>query len=75
MAEASGAQVPPTFKLVLVGDGGTGKVCSPAYLPLLCLWPHRMMFGPWPKVLSRGQDLSPAQAKDFSAFHPLRDGR
>ena len=28
MAEASGAQVPPTFKLVLVGDGGTGKVRS-----------------------------------------------
>ena len=28
MAEASNAQAPPTFKLVLVGDGGTGKVCS-----------------------------------------------
>lgn len=27
MANASGAaQAPPTFKLVLVGDGGTGKV-------------------------------------------------
>ena len=26
MAEA--AQAPPTFKLVLVGDGGTGKVCN-----------------------------------------------
>ncbi len=25
MTEA--AQAPPTFKLVLVGDGGTGKVC------------------------------------------------
>ncbi|KAL8665594.1 MAG: hypothetical protein Q9202_002098 [Teloschistes flavicans] len=25
MAEASGAEAPPTFKLVLVGDGGTGK--------------------------------------------------
>lgn len=30
MAEAAGAaQGPPTFKLVLVGDGGTGKVRSP----------------------------------------------
>ena len=29
MAEAAGgAQAPPTFKLVLVGDGGTGKVRS-----------------------------------------------
>ncbi|KAL8909938.1 MAG: hypothetical protein Q9171_004759 [Xanthocarpia ochracea] len=27
MAEGAGAQAPPTFKLVLVGDGGTGKVC------------------------------------------------
>lgn len=26
MAESAGAQPPPTFKLVLVGDGGTGKV-------------------------------------------------
>lgn len=26
MAEAAGAQSAPTFKLVLVGDGGTGKV-------------------------------------------------
>lgn len=26
MAEGAGAQAPPTFKLVLVGDGGTGKV-------------------------------------------------
>lgn len=26
MAEA--AQAPPTFKLVLVGDGGTGKVST-----------------------------------------------
>ena len=27
MAEVGGApQAPPTFKLVLVGDGGTGKV-------------------------------------------------
>jgi len=26
MADAAGAQAPPTFKLVLVGDGGTGKV-------------------------------------------------
>lgn len=26
MAEGAGAQEPPTFKLVLVGDGGTGKV-------------------------------------------------
>jgi hypothetical protein len=26
MAEAAGAQQVPTFKLVLVGDGGTGKV-------------------------------------------------
>lgn len=26
MAQAGGAQDPPTFKLVLVGDGGTGKV-------------------------------------------------
>ena len=26
MAEQAGAQAPPTFKLVLVGDGGTGKV-------------------------------------------------
>ncbi|KAL8993248.1 MAG: hypothetical protein Q9169_006486 [Polycauliona sp. 2 TL-2023] len=25
MAEGAGAQAPPTFKLVLVGDGGTGK--------------------------------------------------
>ena len=37
MAEASGAQVPPTFKLVLVGDGGTGKVCGPAKPPQSCL--------------------------------------
>ncbi|KAL8697271.1 MAG: hypothetical protein Q9224_002398 [Gallowayella concinna] len=29
MAESAGAQAPPTFKLVLVGDGGTGKVCVP----------------------------------------------
>ena len=28
MAEAASAQAPPTFKLVLVGDGGTGKVSS-----------------------------------------------
>ncbi len=28
MAEGAGAQAPPTFKLVLVGDGGTGKVCT-----------------------------------------------
>lgn len=28
MAEGAGAQAPPTFKLVLVGDGGTGKVSS-----------------------------------------------
>ena len=28
MAEAAGAQAPPTFKLVLVGDGGTGKVST-----------------------------------------------
>lgn len=26
---AEGAQAPPTFKLVLVGDGGTGKVGEP----------------------------------------------
>lgn len=26
MAQAAGSQEPPTFKLVLVGDGGTGKV-------------------------------------------------
>lgn len=26
MAEGAAAQAPPTFKLVLVGDGGTGKV-------------------------------------------------
>ena len=26
MAEAAGNQVTPSFKLVLVGDGGTGKV-------------------------------------------------
>lgn len=26
MAEGAGAQAAPTFKLVLVGDGGTGKV-------------------------------------------------
>lgn len=25
MAEAAAAQTPPNFKLVLVGDGGTGK--------------------------------------------------
>lgn len=29
MAEGQSA---PTFKLVLVGDGGTGKVCSPRFL-------------------------------------------
>ena len=28
MAEGAGAQAAPTFKLVLVGDGGTGKVCA-----------------------------------------------
>ena len=27
MAEAAGGQATPSFKLVLVGDGGTGKVC------------------------------------------------
>ena len=26
MAEAAGGQATPSFKLVLVGDGGTGKV-------------------------------------------------
>ena len=74
MAEASGAQVPPTFKLVLVGDGGTGKVGPPAYLPPPCLWPH-CMFGRWPKVMSRGHHLSPAQARYSSISYPLRDGR
>ena len=28
MAEAGSGQAPPTFKLVLVGDGGTGKVSA-----------------------------------------------
>ena len=28
MAEAATASATPTFKLVLVGDGGTGKVCQ-----------------------------------------------
>ena len=33
MAEAAGGpQEPPTFKLVLVGDGGTGKVSSTLHL-------------------------------------------
>lgn len=32
MADAAGAQQVPTFKLVLVGDGGTGKVCIPLFL-------------------------------------------
>ena len=42
MAEA--AQAPPTFKLVLVGDGGTGKVSyrpSRLFRLYLCLW-HRL---------------------------------
>jgi len=30
MAEAA-VNAPPTFKLVLVGDGGTGKVCESSY--------------------------------------------
>ena len=34
MAEGAGAQAPPTFKLVLVGDGGTGKVCASPALAL-----------------------------------------
>jgi GTPase SAR1 family protein len=36
MAEAAGA--PPTFKLVLVGDGGTGKV---SHLLHLLNWEQR----------------------------------
>jgi GTPase SAR1 family protein len=28
MAEAAASGNVPTFKLVLVGDGGTGKVCT-----------------------------------------------
>lgn len=28
MTEAAGGQATPSFKLVLVGDGGTGKVCT-----------------------------------------------
>jgi len=35
MAEAAGAQAPPTFKLVLVGDGGTGKVRQSSMLSYL----------------------------------------
>ena len=35
MAESAGAQASPTFKLVLVGDGGTGKVSSFDMLVLL----------------------------------------
>lgn len=29
---AEGAQAPPTFKLVLVGDGGTGKASKFAFV-------------------------------------------
>lgn len=32
---AEGAQAPPTFKLVLVGDGGTGKASSWTLLLIL----------------------------------------
>lgn len=35
MAEAAGAQSAPTFKLVLVGDGGTGKVSGQTRRPCL----------------------------------------
>jgi hypothetical protein len=35
MAEA--AQAVPTFKLVLVGDGGTGKVCYISFVDALLL--------------------------------------
>jgi hypothetical protein len=39
---ASSAQATPTFKLVLVGDGGTGKVRTfRAYLSELYLWTLR----------------------------------
>jgi len=34
---AEGASSIPTFKLVLVGDGGTGKVCLADFLNILLL--------------------------------------
>lgn len=37
MAEAAAPNTPPTFKLVLVGDGGTGKVRGqPSYTHFDC---------------------------------------
>lgn len=41
MAEA--AQAPPTFKLVLVGDGGTGKVRPHSFIPLSAV--AQIMYG------------------------------
>ena len=43
MAEAAGTQT-PSFKLVLVGDGGTGKVC----LPYILQSPYRQLASPFP---------------------------
>jgi hypothetical protein len=42
MAETAAHGEVPTFKLVLVGDGGTGKVSSLEGLPALlsCDWPQ-----------------------------------
>ena len=50
MAEAGAAGTTPTFKLVLVGDGGTGKVCilsslcAPHRAPRLAMAPERWVF-------------------------------